>query len=333
MPKPVTPMGPEEPGQAAAVPADGAVPKPGSARAAEPRGAARTRPTRRWPRARSPSRSWRSRTSRSSTGALADKQAAAAHAATAPGEYRAQEKQVIAAGKADAGAQTAAGVAGMQSAKGAALAKLVADKGKAKTKDEAKRAEVTAKIQGIFAATEADVKKILDGIDPKVDKEFTEGEAAARKTFETYVAEKMSAYKEDRYSGWRGKLRWIRDKLKGMPDKVNEFYVAGRELYLKQMDATISRVADIVGGDLTAAKKRIATGRAEIADLRQEPAGRPEEGRRARRRRRSASGSPSWRATSTPSRRRSSTPSPRSTPRRARGSTTGSRSCRPRTRA
>ncbi len=50
-----------------------------------------------------------------------------------------------------------------------------------------------------------------------------------------------------------------------MPDKVNEFYEAGRELYLKQMDGVISRVADIVGTDLTAAKQRIAKGRAEIA--------------------------------------------------------------------
>ena len=50
-----------------------------------------------------------------------------------------------------------------------------------------------------------------------------------------------------------------------MPDKVNEFYEAGRELYLKQMDGVISRVADIVGSDLTAAKQRIAKGRAEIA--------------------------------------------------------------------
>ena len=153
----------------------------------------------------------------------------------------------------------------MQGAKGAALAKLVADKGKAKSKDEAKRAEVTAKIQGIFNATEADVKKILDGIDPKVEKEFETGEAAARATFESYVAAKMSAYKEDRYGGWLGGLRWAKDKFLGMPDKVNEFYVAGRELYLKEMDEVISRVADIVGNDLTAAKKRIATGRTEIA--------------------------------------------------------------------
>jgi uncharacterized protein YoxC len=50
-----------------------------------------------------------------------------------------------------------------------------------------------------------------------------------------------------------------------MPSKVNEFYEAGRELYLKQMDGVITRVANIVGDDLTAAKKRIAAGRTEIA--------------------------------------------------------------------
>ncbi len=55
--------------------------------------------------------------------------------------------------------------------------------------DEAKRAEVTAKIQGMFAATEADVKKILDGLDPKVDAAFTSDEAAARQAFEDVVAD------------------------------------------------------------------------------------------------------------------------------------------------
>ena len=50
---------------------------------------------------------------------------------------------------------------------------------------------------------------------------------------EAYVAAKMSAFKEDRYGGWLGGLRWAKDKLLGMPEKVNAFYVAGRELYLK----------------------------------------------------------------------------------------------------
>jgi hypothetical protein len=264
LPKPVTPMGPEQQAPAVPIPATGAVPKPAppeqlnleagkqqanqemaDAEVTEPQLAQSNEPE--------------------FQQALADKKTAAAHADTAPGEYRKQESEVIQQGKAEATDETAKGVAGMQGAKGAALAKLVADKGKAKTKDEAKRAEVTAKIEGIFNATEADVKKILDGIDPKVEKEFNEGEAAARTKFENYVAAKMSAYKEDRYGGWLGPLRWAKDKLAGMPDKVNEFYVAGRELYLQEMDKVITRIATTVGDDLTAAKTRIADGRNQIA--------------------------------------------------------------------
>ena len=264
VPKPVTPMSEEQPGQAAQIPATGAVPKPAppeqvnleagkqqanqelaTAEVSEPQLAQSNEPE--------------------FQQALSAKQTAAAHADSAPGEYRAQEQQVIQQGKTQATAETTAGVQGMQGAKGAALANLVADKGKTKSKDETKRAEVTTKIQGIFTATEAEVKKLLDGIDPKVEAAFTQGEATARAAFESYVAAKMAAYKEDRYSGWLGGLRWAKDKLLGMPSKVNEFYEAGRELYLKQMDGVISRVADIVGNDLTAAKQRIAGGKTEIA--------------------------------------------------------------------
>ncbi len=264
MPKPVTPMGPEQPGQLAAIPAAGAVPKPAPPEQLNLE-AGKQQANQEMADGEVSEDQLAQSNEPQFEQALADKKAAAAHADSAPGQYREHEQQVLEQGNADAAAQTKEGVAGMQGSKAAALAQLVAAKGKTKNKDEARRAEVTAKIQGIFATTETEVKKILDGIDPKVEKEFEEGEKAARATFENYVAAKMSAYKKDRYGGWTGKLRWLRDKIKGMPDKVNEFYEAGRELYLKQMDLTISRVADIVGNDLTAAKKRIAAGRTEIS--------------------------------------------------------------------
>lgn len=262
--KPVTPMGPEEQSPAPAIPAAGAVPKPAPAEQLNLE-AGKQQANQEMADAQVDEKQLAESNEPEFQQALADKKEAAAHADTAPGAFRKQEADVIAQSKTEAAAETKAGVSGMQGSKAAALAKLIADKGKTKSKDEAKRAEVTARIQSIFAATEADVKKILDGIDPKVEKEFEQGEADARKTFETYVSAKMSAYKKDRYSGWLGGLRWAKDKLVGMPDKVNEFYEAGRELYLKQMNNVISRVADIVGNDLTAAKKRIATGKAEIA--------------------------------------------------------------------
>ena len=193
-----------------------------------------------------------------------------------PGEYRQQEQQVIEQGKTDAAAETKEGVAGMQGAKGAALAKVVADKGKTKSKDEQKRAEVTAKVQSHLQRHRDRREEDPRRHRPQGARRSSRRAKAARATFENYVSAKMSAYKEDRYGGWTGKFRWLRDKIRGMPDKVNEFYVAGRELYLKQMDVAISRVADIVGNDLTAAKKRIATGKAEIStyvtSLPQEPA-------------------------------------------------------------
>lgn len=262
--KPVTPLGPESPGQAPPIPATGAAPKP-----APPDqlnlAAGKHEVNSEMADAEVSEQQLAESNEPQFQQALTDKKAAAAHADTAPAGYRQQEQQVITQGKAEATAETATGVAGLQGSRGAALAKLVADKAKTKTKDEAKRAEVTTRIDQIFTAAEADVKKILEGIDPKVEKAFNAGEAAARTTFENYVAAKMSAYKKDRYGGWLGGLRWAKDKLVGMPDKVNEFYVAGRELYLKEMDKTISRVADIVGNDLNAAKARIAKGRSDIA--------------------------------------------------------------------
>lgn len=262
--KPVTPMVPEQPGAAPTVSTTGAAPKPAPAdqlnlaadpRAAEAEMAEADVSDDQLARSNEPD----------FTQAVADKREAAAHAAQAPAAYRLKESQVIQQGRAEADTETAAGVAGMQSSKAAALAGLVAAKGRTKTKDETKRAEVSSRIQAIFATTETDTKKILDGIDPAVDTAFGTGEASARQSFESYVGAKMSAYKKERYGGWLGGLRWAKDKLVGMPDKVNEFYEAGRELYLQQMNGVISRVADIVGDALSAAKRRIANGKTEIA--------------------------------------------------------------------
>jgi hypothetical protein len=264
VPKPVTPMAQEQPGQVAAVPAAGAAPKPAPPEqvnlAAGPH-----QVNQEMADAEVSEQQLAQSNEPEFQQGLADKKAAAEHAQTAPAEYRQQEQQVLQQGKAEAGAQTAAGVTGMQGAKATALANVVADKGKAKSKDETRRAEVTAKVQGIFAATEAEVKKTLDGIDPQVETAFTKGEADARKEFEAYVEAKVSAYKKDRYGGWLGGYRWLRDKFASVPPKVNEFYEAGRELYLKQMNAVISNVADIVGRELNKAKQRIASGRSEIS--------------------------------------------------------------------
>ena len=110
------------------------------------------------------------------------------------------------------------------------------------------------------------MKKILDGIDPKVETAFETGRGrGARQVRGVRRAPRCRRTRRTGTAAGSAGCAGPKDKLLGMPDKVNEFYEAGRELYLKEMDGVISRVADIVGGDLTAAKQRIAKGRAEIS--------------------------------------------------------------------
>ena len=264
--KPVTPMTPDTQGAAPAVPGAGAAPKPAPPEQVNLE-AGKQQANQEMADANVSEEQLAQSNEPQFQKALADKQEAAAHADTAPGEFRAEEQQVIADSKAQAAAETQAGVAGMQATKAGALAKLTADKGATKSKDEAERARITARVQEIYAKTETEVKKTLDGIDPEVERLFNEGEAAAKQSFEAYVAQKMSAYKADRYGGWLGGLRWAKDQLLDMPEEVNRFYEAGRELYLQKMDGVISRVADFVGNSLSTAKRQIAQGKSDIASF------------------------------------------------------------------
>ncbi len=200
------------------------------------------------------------------TGALDARQEAKEHATTAPMEYRAQESEILEKGREEATAAEGMHLKGMQGAKLETIAKVAGEKGETKSQDESKRAKVAADIQAIYDKTKTDVTGILTALDGKVDATFTRGEASARQQFEDYVGTKMAAYKEDRYSGWFGGARWLKDKLFGMPDAVNAFYSDGRDAYMTTMDGVIGEVADLVGNELNAARLKIAAGRAEVHD-------------------------------------------------------------------
>jgi hypothetical protein len=152
----------------------------------------------------------------------------------------------------------------MHGARVQALTKVVGQKNETKSADEQKRAKVATDIQAIYDRTKADVTKTLDALDGKVDDAFTKGESTARSQFENYVDKRMSDYMHKRYGGWTGGAKWLKDKVVGMPDEVNRFYDEGKRGYLAAMDGVIGEVADIVGTELTAARTRIADGRAEV---------------------------------------------------------------------
>jgi hypothetical protein len=197
-------------------------------------------------------------------GALDAKKEGEQHSATAPGVVRAAEDKTLAGAKAQAAQTGATAMTALTNDRKIAGAKVASDKEGAKSKDEIQRAQVTAKLQKVFDATKTEVEGILSNLDKQVDEKFSRDEKAARDRFTAEHKRKMDEYKDKRYSGISGKLRWVKDKFAGLPEEANQIFVQARQGYVTSMQVVISGVADLIGGELNKAKARIATGRAEL---------------------------------------------------------------------
>ena len=226
--KPVAPMGTEEPGEPAADPgAADAMPDPKSA-ADTSLAAGPAKLDDQMAQADVSEEQLAKSNEPSFTGALADKKEAEAHAAAAPVAYRGQEASTLQGAKSEAAGTTSHDLGAMHETKASVLGQLTGTKETAKSGDEAKRAKVAADIEKIYDTTKTEVTHILDQLAKDADKAFSDGEQQARTGFEDEVKVKMDAYKDDRYSGWTGRLKWAKDKLFGMPDAVNVFYEQGK---------------------------------------------------------------------------------------------------------
>jgi len=198
--------------------------------------------------------------------ALDGKKQAETQAETAPNEYRQSESGTLETAQQNAAVTSSANLVGMHESRMTMTGQLGANQEKTKSDDEIARAKVASDIKTIYDETKVEVDTSLGQLDEDVATAFDTGSEAAKQVFEDYVDAKMTAYKEERYGGWLGWARWIKDKVAGMPDAVNEFYTVGRKRYLKEMDAVIDRVVAIVGKGLTAAKAIVAKGKSQIVE-------------------------------------------------------------------
>ncbi|MGF2014943.1 eCIS core domain-containing protein [Nostoc sp. DedVER01b] len=197
-------------------------------------------------------------------GALAAKKDAQTNAQEAPPKYRQQEQGILATAQATAETTAQKHLQAMHGIRTQNLGQVTEHQVGAKGKDEQARAKVAGDINKIYDNTKAKVEKTLSELDGQVIQAFDTGAAEAKKAFEDYVGKRMDDYKSDRYSGFWGPAKWLKDKLFGMPSEVNAFYEDGRKLYINQMDGVINKVVAIISKGLTQAKAEIASGKQEI---------------------------------------------------------------------
>jgi len=199
------------------------------------------------------------------TGALGAKKEAQADAQAAPTAYREQEQGILAGARAQAVGSVDAQFTGMHQTRKGEFSAIEGQQDVTKTTDEQKRAEVATNIERIYRDTKQKVEGRLSKLDGDVNRTFDTGAEAARQKFEDYVASRMHDYKLRRYllvPG--GSVLWVKDQFLGLPDEVNAFYVAGRDLYISLMDTVIDDVASQVETGLGEAKEVVATGLSEV---------------------------------------------------------------------
>ncbi|MFI9586819.1 HPC2 multi-domain protein [Streptomyces sp. NPDC052236] len=198
------------------------------------------------------------------TTALGEKKTAERHSATAPGQMRKHETTELRTATAQAKRLGTAAMGAMGAQRVRTGQQVGAGKTGAKSRDEEKRAQVTTLLQGVFDTMKQDVEAILDGLDKLVEDQFTRGEKLARDAFTAEHQRKMEEYKDRRYSGAVGKLRWAKDLFAGLPAEADTIFTQARDNYIRRMRQVISDVATTIGTELNRAKRRIAQGRTEL---------------------------------------------------------------------
>lgn len=189
------------------------------------------------------------------------------HADKVPQTYREEEQSYLDKAKGEVATEEKSAKSAMRAKRNRGKSQVKTRQQEAKKKEEAERKKVADQIQSMYQATKKKVDDKLNTLDVDVNKLFDDGEKRARDQFESYVDQRMSRYKWDRYiNKIGGSLLWAKDKLFGMPDEVNRFYEEGRDRYIKDMDAVLVKIADTVETRLKEAKDEIAKGKKQIKE-------------------------------------------------------------------
>jgi Domain of unknown function (DUF4157) len=197
--------------------------------------------------------------------ALTNKKTAQQDALQRPQQFKKDEKGIIAQAQIVASGASKTHLSTIVGSQKKQMGNVLTKQQLAKAKDEKDRAKVSADIEQKFATTKADVEGILSKLDTDVNAIFDKGIAEATKQFHQYVDDEVLKFKLDRYlSRVGGLILWGYDLLKGPPDEINDIYRKGKNKYVQVMDVVITAVAKLVVTQLNSAKKRIATGKAEI---------------------------------------------------------------------
>lgn len=138
----------------------------------------------------------------------------------------------------------------------------------AKSALEKKREEVAAKINGMYQTAQDSVKKKLADLEVQSMKRFDEGNNKATTKFEADVNKELAAFKADRYSGWFGWARRMKDWWKGMDDlpAVKAIFESNRAIFVTTIDGLVAAISADNKRVVQECKDELAAARTKIKE-------------------------------------------------------------------
>ena len=183
-----------------------------------------------------------------------------------PGKYRAVESSTLAGAASKAMGVAKKGVSMLLGVKGGSKKKVLSRQEQQKLKEEQELQTFTTFVKKTFDDTKKAVDDRLAKLETTVNDLFDRGTDAALASMKQFVEDKLHRYKVDRYlNRLGGSLLWIRDQFLDLPDEVNVFYEQGRQKFERDMNALAERVANLVEGELAAAKSDVKRAQGTIA--------------------------------------------------------------------
>ncbi len=198
------------------------------------------------------------------TQALDSKKDAKAKADDAPKNFRQKEDATLQGSATKSSAASKEELTGMHAMRGGAFQKVMGNQKVTGKKDTSERERIAGDINAIYETTKKDVEGILDTLEERVASMFEVTAEKAKSVFEKYIETKMAWYKAKRYGGVDGPLKWGWDLFAGLPDEVNEFFVEGKKVFAKVMEAGITVIATVVASELNRAQSRIKQGKTDV---------------------------------------------------------------------
>ncbi|MBN9692746.1 MAG: hypothetical protein J0M24_21060 [Verrucomicrobia bacterium] len=203
----------------------------------------------------------------------------------APKLYRAAERKPLATAANLATSETRSGLGRMRTSHGRAKDGVRNRQEEAKKRNESRRKAVADHIEGIYLQTKTKVEAKLATLETVVLQQFDAGASAAIEQMKSDSERDIEKFKDERYSGIRGKGRWIADLFRPVPPEIKQILQRNRAVFTQRMDSLVVRISGTVDRILGEAKAEIGKGQARIkayvaglpADL--QAVGREAEGR------------------------------------------------------